>query len=359
MLSAVPDEITPDVETVGGPLLAAIVAGSHDAIVASDLHGRVISWNPAACTMFGYEASEVMGREVLEFIPLDEKCLQQDVLARVRSGQHVGHYQTLRLGKDGGLRAISLTASPLHDQLGIITGACMIIRDIGERIELEAERERIRLALEMTHQTIVHDLRGPVGVARSLMLETVEKVREADPASAKYLDLASDCLHQTQRLLDDVALLFQVCDERERQPLDVRGVIERVAEGIPAARVTFGELPPDVLAHEPAFAQVARNILENATRYAPDADGYANVRVSGAKGATHWQLDFDDGGPGIAPEEMQRIFEPYYRGTTVDAPSGSGLGLAIVEAGTRAHGGTASVTNRAGGGLRVSTTFAL
>ncbi|MCW2927071.1 MAG: bvgS 1 [Thermoleophilia bacterium] len=359
MPSSAPESTTPEIGTAGGQLLAAIVAGSHDAIFASDLKGRVISWNPAAQTLFGYEACEVLGHDVVEFIPFDKDCLQQDVLERVRSGQHVDHYQTLRLGKDGGLRAISLTASPLHDQLGIITGACMIIRDISERIELEAEKERVRVALEMSHQTIVHDLRGPVGMARSLMLEAVAKMGDADSTCLRYLDLASNCLGQTQRLLDDVALLFQVCDESERQPLDIRTVVERVAAGIPAARVTFGDLPDQPLGHEPALAQIVRNILENATRYAPGEDGVADVRISGSSRLTDWCLDFDDQGPGIAPDEMSKIFEPYYRGVAVGGPSGTGLGLAIVEAGTRAHGGTASVTNRAGGGLRVSTTYAL
>ncbi len=359
MSSTAPDPTTGEYGTAGGQLLAAIVAGSHDAIVASNLDGQVISWNPGAQTLFGYRASEVMGHDVLEFIPIDPDCLQQDVLERVRAGHHVGHYQTLRLGKDGGLRAISLTASPLHDQLGTITGACMIIRDISERIELEAERERVRVALELSHQAIVHDLRGPVGMARSLMLESKAKMGDVDPACGRYIDLASDCMGHAQRLLDDVALLFQVCDESERQVVDIQAVVQRVVAGIPALRVTFGDLPPDVRAHEPAFAQIVRNILENATRYARDEHGVADVRISGATMAEHWRLDFDDQGPGIAPEEMARVFEPYYRSVSAGAPNGTGLGLAIVEAGAGAHGGAASVSNRAGGGLRVSTTYEL
>jgi PAS domain S-box-containing protein len=359
MTRTTPDLPIADSGAAGGPLLAAIVTGSQDAIMASDLNGHVISWNPAARTLFGYEPSEVMGHEVSEFIPFDAECIQQDVLERVRTGHHVDHYQTLRMGKDGGLRAISLTASPLHDQLGIITGACMIIRDISERIELEAERERVRVALEMSHQTIVHDLRGPVGMARSLVLEASAKMPDADATCRRYLGLAAECMAQTQRLLDDVALLFQVCDESDRQPLDIRAVVGTVAAAIPQVRVTFGDLPSDVPAHEAAFAQIVRNILENATRYAPGDDGIAHVCISGSRLPDSWELDFDDEGPGIAPEEMPMIFEPYYRGTSVGGASGTGLGLAIVAAGARAHGGTASVTNRAGGGLRVSTTYAL
>ncbi|MCW2924065.1 MAG: putative Histidine kinase [Thermoleophilia bacterium] len=344
--------------TSGDNLLGSIVRGSQDAIVASDLRGRIISWNPAAETMFGYPQVEVMGSHVDTVLPIDTRCLQQDVLPRVHAGEYVAHYETQRLGKDGSRLAVSLTASPLQDQFGTMTGACMIIRDIEERIEAEATQEVTRVSLALSHQAIVHDLRGPVAMAGSLVRQAMEMDGQSAEDRTRVLELAARCVDQTITLLSDVSSLFQVCDTIDFLPLDLGELVREVADTIPGMNAEIGDLPDDVLAHRPTMMQMIRNLLENARRHAATPDGVPRVCISCSESETHWSIAFDDDGPGIDPEEIARVFEPYYRGATEEVRDGTGLGLAIVNAGAVAHGGGAYAENRPGGGLRVTVRIA-
>jgi PAS domain S-box-containing protein len=118
--------------------LAAIVESSHDAIVSKDLNGVITSWNRGAERIFGYSAQEAIGRSVTLIIPTDRLQEEDTVLNRIRAGQGV-ELETVRRRKDGSLRDISLTISPVRDGSGRIVGASKIARDITERKRREAE----------------------------------------------------------------------------------------------------------------------------------------------------------------------------------------------------------------------------
>jgi PAS domain S-box-containing protein len=118
--------------------LAKVVESSDDAIVSKDLNSTIISWNRAAERMFGYSAEEAIGRSIRMLIPADLQGEEDDVLARIRAGETVDHYETIRMRKDGQLLAISLTVSPIRSESGEIIGASKIARDISERTRLEA-----------------------------------------------------------------------------------------------------------------------------------------------------------------------------------------------------------------------------
>ena len=113
--------------------LAAIVESSDDAIVSKDLNGIVTSWNVAAERMFGYTAEHMIGRSIRTIIPADRQAEEDEVLARIREGVRVDHFETLRQRRDGTLIPISLTISPIRDSAGQIVGASKIARDISER----------------------------------------------------------------------------------------------------------------------------------------------------------------------------------------------------------------------------------
>ena len=108
--------------------LAAIIASSDDAIVSKDLNGTVMSWNASAERIFGYTADEMIGRSIRLIIPADRQGEEDEVLARVRSGERVEHFDTVRRRKDGSLVDISLTVSPIRDRTGRIIGASKIAR---------------------------------------------------------------------------------------------------------------------------------------------------------------------------------------------------------------------------------------
>jgi len=117
--------------------LAKIVDSSDDAIISKDLNGVIQSWNSAAERMFGYSAAEAVGRSIRMIIPADLQAEEDMVLARIRSGQSVDHYQTRRRRKDGSELLVSLTVSPLIDDTGTVIGASKIARDVTERARLQ------------------------------------------------------------------------------------------------------------------------------------------------------------------------------------------------------------------------------
>src|SRR6185312_13619790 len=110
--------------------LAAIVDSADAAIIAKDLDGRIQSCNAAAERLFGYTADELIGREVRILIPAERQSEENDILARVRRGERIEHFETIRLTKNGRPIDVSLTVSPVRDEAGRIIGASKIARDI-------------------------------------------------------------------------------------------------------------------------------------------------------------------------------------------------------------------------------------
>jgi PAS domain S-box-containing protein len=118
-------------------LLAAIVQSSDDAIITKDLNGFITSWNNAAERIFGYTSQEIIGKPVSILIPMERKDEEPNILARLRCGQRIDHYETIRRRKDGTLVDISLTVSPVKDSKGRIAGASKIARDISAQKQAE------------------------------------------------------------------------------------------------------------------------------------------------------------------------------------------------------------------------------
>ena len=132
--------------------LASIVAFSDDAIISKDLNGVIVSWNCGAQRVFGYTAEEMIGRPVNVLIPPERENEDLRILARIRRGERIDHYETVRLRKDGSLVDISLTVSPIRDSAGEVIGASKVARDITERrravLQAAEMEERLRLATE-------------------------------------------------------------------------------------------------------------------------------------------------------------------------------------------------------------------
>ena len=131
--------------------LAAIVGSSQDAIVSKDLNGVITSWNDGAQRLFGYAAEEMVGKPILVLIPPDHANEEAMILDRIRRGERIEHYETIRRRKDGTLIDISLSVSPIKDASGQVIGASKIARDITER-KLAQERQEL-LTHEINHRT--------------------------------------------------------------------------------------------------------------------------------------------------------------------------------------------------------------
>ena len=123
--------------------LAAIVESSDDAILGKNLEGIITSWNAAAERMYGYSAEEIVGQPVTLLFAPDRQDEFTQIMARIRRGERVDHYETMRVRKDGTRLTVSVTISPIKDSSGTIVGASAIARDITERKQLEAKFRRL------------------------------------------------------------------------------------------------------------------------------------------------------------------------------------------------------------------------
>jgi PAS domain S-box-containing protein len=129
-------------------LLVSLVASSDDAIYSKTVDGVITSWNPAAETIYGYTAAEMIGRDASVLIHKDWVDDTPNILKRIRAGERINHYETVRRRKDGRIMEVSLSVSPIHDGDGHLVGASSIARDITERTRSQYARSLIEASLD-------------------------------------------------------------------------------------------------------------------------------------------------------------------------------------------------------------------
>ena len=342
--------------------LAALVESSDDVIVSKTLDGVITSWNPTAERVFGWTAAEAIGRNITLIIPEERRSEEDYVLARIRSGQRVDHFETVRVTKDGRRVDLSITVSPLKDRTGRIVGASKIARDISERRRIEEERAALLASAEEARQhaetlnrtkdqllaTVSHELRTPLnsifGWAR--MMQSTEM---DEPARTRALNAIIRNVSALGRLVEDLLDVSRIVTGRMRlefQPLDFMTVVEAAMETVrPAANAkrvalaatTSGRLgmihgAPDRL------QQVVWNLLMNAVKFTP-VGGRVDVSVR-CSGPT-LELNVTDTGEGIPPDLLPYVFDPFRQGdsSSTRLHGGLGLGLALVRELVDLHGG--------------------
>ena len=135
--------------------LAAVVRSSHDAIVAKDLNGIITDWNQSAERIFGYKAKEIIGKSILTLIPKDRTKEETEILSKIRRGQSIDHYETVRRCKDGRLIDVSLTISPVKGPKGEIVGVSKIARDIAKQKQTERRLAEQARLLDLSNEPIL------------------------------------------------------------------------------------------------------------------------------------------------------------------------------------------------------------
>src|SRR5215211_1774986 len=176
--------------------LAAIVESSDDAILSKTLDGIVTSWNRGAQEIYGYSMEEIVGKPISVLAPPDRYNEISDILEKVRRGEHIDHYETVRLKKDGDRINVSITVSPITDSVGNVVGASTIARDITERKRAEEEVEQS----ELLYRTVIEQ------ATENIFLVEVEtrRIVESNPAFQKTLGYAEEEL-RSLTLYDIVA----------------------------------------------------------------------------------------------------------------------------------------------------------
>jgi two-component system cell cycle sensor histidine kinase/response regulator CckA len=397
--------------------LAAIVESSDDAIVSKDLDGVIRSWNRGAEQLFGYTASEAIGKPVSILIPAERHDEEPGILERIRRGERIEHYETVRQRKDGSLVEISLTVSPIKDSEGKIIGASKIARDITDRRRTEEQLRKARNDLARANEELakrVTERTLDLSQAKAALLRDIEEqnrlqeqLRQAQKMES-IGTLAGGIAHDFNNILniikgyvaalgenfpgdENVAASLKVIDDAiERGTATVRQLLtlarkteanlvstnanQIISELAKLLKHTFPktinvalELDrrlPSMMADPSQISQVLLNLCVNA-RDAMPSGGNLTVRTTlvhrrtvaehHAEAVAPWYVCIEvvDTGVGMDAGVRSRIFEPFF--TTKETGQGTGLGLSIVYAIVKNHHALIDVESQPGRG----TTFRL
>lgn len=358
--------------------LEAIIESADDAIISKTLDGTLTSWNKAAERIFGYTAEETVGNSVLMLIPEHLQDEEKMILSRIRAGDRVEHYQTVRRTKDGHLIDVSLTVSPIKDDEGKVIGASKILRDITLSKQIEEERnallsrekearEQAELASRAKDEflgLLSHELRTPLnsilGWTRILSTHNLDEA-----AAAQALETIDRNAKLQARLIDDMLDVSRIISGKLRldaQPVDLTSVINSAVETLrPAAEakkirmyVTLDFGTGHVLGDPVRLQQVVWNLISNAVKFVPRE---GSVRVSLRRVNSHFEIQISDSGPGIDDEFLPHVFERFRQADSTPNKryAGLGLGLSIVRHLVELHGGMVSAANNPDGGGAVFT----
>jgi PAS domain S-box-containing protein len=348
--------------------LGAIVDSSDDAIISKDLNGIILTWNRSAERMFGYTASEAVGRSITIVIPDDRLHEEDDVLGRIRRGQKVDHFETIRRRKDGTLLPISLTVSPVHDRTGQIIGASKTARDLSalrayattleETVrQRTASLEMANTQLEAFAYSVSHDLRAPLrgmhGLAHAL-LEDYGPVLD-DRARDYARRIVSEATVLDQLIQDLLAYSRLTRIDLALESVDVGEVVDaalhNLDEDIRSSHATIEVDPalPRLKANRAVLTQVLTNLISNAVKFG-GTDPMVRVRAQSVDGVA--RIWVEDRGIGIATKHQERIFRAFERLHGAEQYPGTGIGLAIVHKAIERLGGRVGVESLEGAGSR-------
>ena len=183
-----------------GALMRAVVESSDDGIVSKDLNGVITSWNAGAQRIFGYTEAEVIGQPITIIIPPELQGEERLVLKRLRAGERIEHYETVRLTKRGKRVDVSLTISPMKDSTGRIVGASKIARDITERKQADEELRKVHEELEIRVRERTAELAQSNRLLQTQIQERIQAQEALERQTAvlreqsRLLDLANDAI---------------------------------------------------------------------------------------------------------------------------------------------------------------------
>jgi two-component system, cell cycle sensor histidine kinase and response regulator CckA len=352
---------------------AAIVESSTDAITGWSLDGVVTSWNAGAEKMYGYAASEIVGRNVSLVIPADRVGGLPDVLARLRQGERVAFVESTALRKDGSIIDVSFSVSPIRDASGAIAGVSSVARDMTELNRMEAERRALEKQLQEALRLetlarlaggVAHDFNNLLAVIVSYAGFVAEEVTE--PGVRADVEQIQAAAHRGEALTRQL-LIFGQREMTQPEALDLNVAVAEIRNLLSTSlgpevdlRIDVAAAPAVIVADRGQVGQVLLNLAVNARDAMPEggtltigtafADldaGYARVHPDVSPGR-YVQLTVSDTGTGMSAEVAARIFEPFF--TTKPVGQGTGLGLSTVHGIITQASGSVTVESVEGAG---------
>lgn len=354
--------------------LTAIVQHSPDAILTLNPSGGVLSWNTSAEHIWGWRASDVIGRNLADFLAPESRTEFAHAMRSVaRIRQHLRN-ELHTANHHGGSTPLEMTIAPVFDDDGELLACSIVARDITQRRKAEQiEREhRMNLEhvvaertaqlretvahLEQFSYTISHDLRGPIraiqGYAEILRDDFTHSL---DQDGRSYLERIIRASERMEGLIRDVLNYSRVATEQlEKQPVDTDAIVTEIIGQLPeevrrrADIVVEGPLPC-VIGHPALVSQALNNLIGNALKFVKPGTAPA-VRVWAQPSGDCIRLHVADRGIGVAPEFREKIFGLFERGTTSNGYQGTGVGLAIVKKSIERLGGRVGYESTPGEG---------
>jgi len=375
-------------EWLAASRLAAIVDSCDDAIISKDLDGYITSWNKGAERIFGYAAKEAIGKHITIIIPTERHKEEPAILERLRKGERVDHYETVRVAKDGRQISISLTISPIRDEKGHIVGASKIARDITQQKSSEAavqqaqaqlreyavtledrvaERtkrlEEVVKSLEGLSYSIAHDLRAPLRAIEGMTEILLEDhPKQFDESGQRVAQEIIKSVRRMDNLITDLMNYGRLSHgELPSVSVHVDEVVRQVARNLRAeieaanASIEIAAGLPVVKAHWTTLEQVVTNLVGNAVKFI-DPTKPAKVRIyatdTAGPGNDFARVVVEDNGIGFSPEFRDRIYLIFERLHAGNKYPGTGIGLAIVQKGIERMGGRTGVESESGKGSK-------
>jgi PAS domain S-box-containing protein len=342
---------------------AALVGSSDDAIVGKDLAGIVTSWNSGAEKIFGYPAAEMIGQSITKLIPADRQQEEEAILGRIRRGESVRHFETVRVRKDGSAVDVSVTVSAIRDPDGRIVGASKVARDITERKRAEATIQRFNAELEQrvaerTEQlqaanreleafsySVSHDLRAPLRAIDGFSQAVLEDFgARMPPEGLRYLQTIRAGAQRMGALIDDL-LDFARLNRKtvHAQDVETHRIVAEALEDLGSpwpgrqVEIRIGDLPG---CHgDPAMLKQAwMNLLSNALKYTRKRER-ATIEIGCTKEGGQMIYFVRDNGTGFDMRYSGKLFGVFQRLHRPEEYEGTGVGLAIVQRIVHRHGG--------------------
>jgi len=296
-------------------LLAAIVTSSDDAIVSKTLEGRITSWNAGAERIFGYRAEEMVGQPITKIIPLELHDQETEILAKIRRGERIQHYETERVAKDGRRVDISLSVSPVRDGSGKVVGASKVGRDISDR--KRAEKLRRLLTDELNHRV-------------RNTLATVQAI------ASQSQRLASSPADFVLSFNGRVQALARAHDLLTRNAFRSAEVTDLLREQVLLGRVDDKRIScsgPLLMLD----AQTAMHLGLMLHELGTNARKHGALSVANGRLTVGWAMRSHSNGHELLLHWRER------GGPRVTVPSGCGFGTSLIEHTVQAHGGDASI----------------
>jgi len=332
--------------------LAAIVSSSDDAIISKTFDGIIQTWNAGAQRIFGYTAEEIIGQSITRLIPPERQDEEPKLLERLRRGESIDHFETVRVTKGGRRIDISLTVSPVRDANCRLIGASKIARDITQRKQAEAALREADRRKDEFLATLAHELRNPLAPIRN-SLHILRLKAANDPAADSVFEMMERQVNHMVRLVDDLMEVSRITRgsiELRREPIDLAAVIRSAVETsrplIEAAGHQLAiSLPREAISlygDEVRLAQVFANLLNNAAKY---TDSGGQIWITARREDSEVAVTVRDNGIGLEAHALPIVFDMFMQADRQHERSqgGLGIGLTLVKSLVEMHGGSVSV----------------